>query len=63
MSAERGHSRSFLSTVVDKGKITEIEVNDFFAQEGAYADSYANPGRTGNKHYTDDRITNCLVSS
>ena len=44
MSADRGHSRSFLSTVVDKGKITEIEVNDFFAQEGAYADSYANPG-------------------
>jgi len=35
MSADRGHSRSFLSTVVDKGKITEIEVNDFFAQEGA----------------------------
>ena len=63
MSADRGHSRSFLSTVVDKGKITEIEVNDFFAQEGAYADSYANPGRIGSKHYTDDRITNCLVSS
>ena len=42
-------SNGYLSTVVDKGKITEIEVNDFFAQEGTYADSYANPGRIGSK--------------